>query len=226
MALKSPIIAAALVSMLAIVPSGCQAVPFPITRTIQVSTSLSAPPIPVDVQRLAVVHPPSRNRDYLEAYHRLEGAVFNLKTYRSSLRILDRVNLPALITELRFQSGGAVDDDTALHVGRLLGADSILLCTIEGPTPYEHLMARHLSQVPPMVITTKIIRVESAEVVYEDVVIAEVAASEHEDRSLSNLDYVLLKHEALERSITQTVMDLQHAFQRDASDSYSPLLQF
>ena len=225
MALKNPTIAAEFL-MLAIVLAGCQTVPLPITRTIQVSTSLTAPPIPADVQRIAVFHPPSHNRDFVEAYHRLEGAVFNLKAYRSSLKIVDRVNLPALITELRFQSGGAVTDDTAVHIGRLLGADSILLCTIEGPTPYEHLMARHLSQVQPMVITTKIIRIESAEVVYEDVVIAEVAASGHEDRSLSNLDYSQLRHEALDRSIKQTVMDLQHAFQRDVSDPSSALLQF
>jgi hypothetical protein len=219
-------IAAALVSMLTIVLAGCQTVSLPTTRTIQVSTSLSPPPIPADVQRIVFFHPPSHNRDVREAYHRLEGAVFNLKTYRSNLKIVDRVNLPALITELRLQSGGSVTDDTALHIGRLLGADSILLCLIEGPTIYEHLMARHLSQVRPMIIITKIIRVESAEVVYEDVVIAEVAAGGHEDRSLSNLDYSQLRHEALERSIKQTVMDLQHAFQRDVSNPSSALLQF
>ena len=217
MTLKSPMIAAGLFSMLLFVLTGCHNAPLPIARTIRISSSWSAPPIPTDVQRIAVFHPPSYNRDFSEAYHRLEGAVFDLKVYRSKLKIVDRANLPTLITELRFQSGGAVTDDTALHIGRLLGADSVLLYMIEGPTAYERLMARHLSQVQPMIITTKIIRVESAEVVYEDVVIAEVAVMGYEDWSLSNLDYSQLRREALERSIRQTVIDLQQAFQGSRS---------
>ena len=74
-----------------------------------------------------------------------------------------------------------------------------------------------------MTITTKIVRVESAEVAYEDVVIAEAADTGNEDLSLSNLDYSQLKYEALERSIQQTVIDLQQAFQWSSS---SPRLLF
>src|SRR5262249_2868466 len=131
------------------------------------------------------------------------------------LKIVDRVHLPAVMTELRFHSGGAVSDESALRIGQLLGADSVLLYHIEGPSLRERFMARHPSQLRPIVMTTKIIRVESAEVVYHDVVIAGFD-DRGADRgwSLSDTtDYRGLSRDALERGLSRTLADLHQAFQ-------------
>lgn len=186
----------------------------PPTQTVTISSSWPALTIPADVQNIAVFYPQSSNWDFSEAYHRLEGAVFQLKTYRSKLIIVDRFNLPTVIRELRFQTGGAVTDDRAVHIGRILGVDSVLIYSIEGPTLRDRFMARRLSLVRPITITTKIIRVESAEVVYHDVVVAKMEDNGYGERWLfDNNEYPQLSREALERSIKQTVVDLQRAFQ-------------
>jgi len=153
-------------------------------------------------------------RDYSEAYHRLEGAVFQLKGYRSTLTLVDRFNVPTVPTELRFQNSGAVTEDSAMRVGHLLGVDSVLLYAIEGTTLTDRITARRLSLVRPITITTKIIRVERAEVVCLDVVMAKMQDYGYGDRWMfDNLDYDQLSREALERSIKQTVVNLQRAFQ-------------
>ena len=200
--------------MLAIAMVGCQSVAPRVAQTVAVSSSWPALTVPVDIRRIAVFYPQSANGDYSEAYHRLEGAAFQLKAYRSKLQFVDRLNLSTIITELRFQHGGAVTDDSALHIGHMLGVDSVLLYLIDGPTLSDRVMARRLSQVRPITITTKIIRVESAEVVYFDVVIAKMDDKGYGDRWLyDNTDYQRLSREALERSIKRTVIDLQQAFQ-------------
>jgi hypothetical protein len=160
------------------------------------------------------LYPQSSIREYSEAYRRLEGAVFQLKVSRSNLTLVDRINVPTLTQELRFQHGGAVAEDTATRIGHLMGVDSVLLYAIEGPTLRDRITARRLNQVRPITITTKIIRVESAEVVYLDVVTAKMQDHGYGDRwFFDNPDYAQLTREALERSIQQTVVDLERAFQ-------------
>jgi hypothetical protein len=170
--------------------------------------------VPSDVQRIAVFYPRSSNPDFLEAYQRLEGAAFQLKGKRSTLRIVDRFNLPTVMMEQRFQVTGPTTDDSAVRVGHMLGVDSVLLYSIDGPTLRDRLFARRLSHVRPITVTTKIIRVESAEVVYHNVVTAHMDDARYDDWSLSdNVDYHQLSRAALERGIAQTVVDLHRAFE-------------
>ena len=68
-------------------------------------------------------------------------------------------------------------------------------------------MATRPSQLRPIVVTTKIIRVESAEVVYHDVVIAGFNGRG------DTTDYRGLTRDALERSLSKTLADLHQAFQ-------------
>jgi hypothetical protein len=72
-------------------------------------------------------------------------------------------------------------------------------------------MARRPNQLRPIAVISKIIRVESAEVVYHDVVIAE--REDHDSGNWYKSEYLEWSREALERSIGQTVVDLQRAFQ-------------
>jgi hypothetical protein len=202
------------VFLMALTLAGCQSSSLPYASPLVVRTIEPSLTIPVDVQRIAVFYPRSSNSDFLEAYQRLEGATFQLKILRPTLKVVDRVHLLAVITEQHFQVTGAVADDGAVRVGHLLGVDSVLLYSIDGPTLRDRFFARVPSQVRPITVTTKIIRVESGEVVYLNVVTARMEDEGRWDWSPSdNWDYQQLSRAALERGIIQTVSDLQRAFE-------------
>ncbi len=170
--------------------------------------------VPNDVQRLAVFYPRTSNPDFNEAYQRLEGAVFQLKGQRPSLQIVDRFHLPILRSEQQFQYSGSVTDESAVRIGRLLGVDSVVLYAIDGPTLRERMFAGRPGQLRPITVTTKIVRVETAEVVFHNVVTARMAEGAHSGWSLSDsIDTHQLGREALDRGIRQTVSDLRQAFQ-------------
>jgi hypothetical protein len=96
----------------------------------------------------------------------------------------------------------------------MLGVDSVLIYRIEGPTLRDRLWARQHRDLPPVTVTSKIIRVESAEVVYHNVVTAHVGEIEGSGWSLSDhVDYQRWGREALDRGIAQTVVDLHRAFE-------------
>ncbi len=162
--------------------------------------------IPLSVERLAVLHPRTYNRDFLNAYSLLAGSTFELKMQRPSLRIVERLDLPTIHSEQRFQLNGDVSDDAAVRVGRLLGADSILLYLIDGPGMRDLVLAKLYGEAPPVTVTSKVIRVESAEVLYHNVVTVPVPTSDDDDHRQP------LFRLALQQGIAQTITDLQHAF--------------
>jgi hypothetical protein len=178
------------------------------------STSSLLIGIPLDVQRLAVLYPKAANGEWSVAYTRLEEAAFRLKVYRPTLKIVDRSNLPTVLSEQRLQNGGSVSDESAVRIGQLLGVDSVLIYRIDGPTLRDRFWARQQRDLPPITVTSKIIRVESAEIVYYNVVTARVEEGKESGWTLSdNVDYQRWSREALDRGITETVFDLQRAFQ-------------
>ncbi len=170
-------------------------------------------PIPDNVQQMAVLYPRGESSDWFSAYGRLEEAAFQIKTFRPNLRIIDRSHMHAIVSEQRFQVGGLVSEDSAVRIGQILGVDSVLIYRIEGPTLRDRFFARQHRDLPPVTITSKIIRVESGEVVYHNVVTARADEAEGFGWSLSdNVDYHRWSREALDRGILQTVYDLHRAF--------------
>ena len=203
-----------IVFLMALTLAGCKSSSLPTASPLVVRTIGQSLSVPGVVQRIAVFYPRSSNPDFLDAYQRLEGATFQLKGQRPTLKVVDRFHLLAVISEQRFQIAGAVADDGAVRIGHVLGVDSVLLYSIDGPTLRDRLFARVPNQVRPITVTTKIIRVESAEVVYLNVVTARMDDEGGWDWSPSdNWDYQRLSRAALERGITQTVSDLQRAFE-------------
>jgi len=171
-------------------------------------------PIPAGVQRMVVLYPRGGSPEWSSAYSRLEGAAFRLKTFRPNLRIIDRSHMPAIVAEQRFQVGGLVSEESAVRIGRMLGVDSVLIYRIDGPTLRDRFFARKHRDLPPVTVTSKIIRVESAEVVYHNVVTAHMDETEASGWSLSdNVDYQRWSREAVDRGVMQTVDDLRRAFE-------------
>ena len=128
--------------------------------------------VPEHVRRLAVWYPNTSEQDVAYGYGRLEQAAFQLKRQRSWIKIVERRNLVPLTDEQRFQLSGRIDDDSAVRVGKWLGADSMVAFRIDGPTWRERLLARMYGKMPPFVVSSKIISLESGEVLYHDIVTA------------------------------------------------------
>ena len=171
-------------------------------------------PIPANVQRMVVLYPRGEAPEWSSAYSRLEGAAFQLRAFRPNLRIIDRSDIPVIIAEQRFQVGGLVSEESAVHIGQMLGVDSVLIYRIVGPTLRDRFFARTYRDLPPVMITSKIIRVESGEVVYHNVVTARMDETEESGWTLSdNVDYQRWSREAVDRGVIQTVDDLCHAFE-------------
>jgi hypothetical protein len=198
---------------MAVLVSGCANPTRETTPTFDLRSMPPVSSIPADVQQMAVLYPRGETSDWSSAYGRLEGAAFQLKTFRPNLRIIDRSHMQAIVSEQRFQAGGLVSEDSAVRIGQMLGVDSVLIYRIDGPTLRDRFFARGHHDLPPVTITSKIIRVESGEVVYHNVVTARVDEAEESGWSLSdNVDYQRWSREALDRGIMQTVYDLHRAF--------------
>lgn len=192
--------------------AGCQAgIP-----SVSLPNAPVTPPllIPRDVHRIAVLYPKSASPDRADAYNRLEGATFQLKVHRPDLKIVDRFHLPIVLEEHRFQLAGAVADDSAIRIGRVLGVDTVLIYRIDGPSNRDRMWARSPRDLSPVTVTSKVIRVESAEVLYYRVVVARIEDSPSWGWSLmDSMDYQRLSREAIERGILQTVSELGRALE-------------
>jgi hypothetical protein len=165
------------------------------------------------VERLVVVYPKTTNQLLLNAYTRLEGAAFQLKVLRPSLRIIDRMDLHAVLEEQRFQVSGAVSDETAIRVGRLLGVDSVLVYRIDTPSFRDIFLARYYGTLLNYLISSKIIMVESGEVVFHNVVTTSIEVHEAPWTSSGYSSRVqFLDRSALDRGVDQTAADLLQAF--------------
>jgi hypothetical protein len=169
--------------------------------------------VPITVERLAILYPKTHNQLLVNAYARLTASAFQIKEQRPFLRIIERFDLPSIEREQRFQLSGAVSDKTALRVGRLLGVDSVLLFQIEEPTLRDRAMARYYSNLPPFTVTSKIVMVESGEVVYLNVVTAMVGYPHFLGSNfLSEAEMDIQLRAALDRGVLQTITDLHWAF--------------
>jgi hypothetical protein len=161
---------------------------------------------------VAVLYPKSVSSEMADAYNRLEEATFGLKAVRPTLRFVDRLYLPVVLEEHRFQLTGAVADESAIRLGRVLGVDTVLIYRINGPSMRDRMWARSHRDLPPVTVTSKMIRVESAEVLYHNIVETEIEESNAWGRSfLDRTEYQRLSREAMERGIAQTVLELRQA---------------
>lgn len=189
---------------------GCQSES---SQVMPSSVSSAAPfPIPRDVLRIAVLYPKSVSSEMTDAYNRLEEATFGLKAVRPNLKFVDRLYLPVVLEEHRFQLTGSVADESAVRLGRVWGVDTVLIYRINGPSMRDRMWARSHRDLPPVTVTSKMIRVESAEVLYLNIVEIEIEESTSWGESFWNrTEYQRLSREAMERGIVQTVSDLRQA---------------
>ena len=170
--------------------------------------------VPPQVKRLAVWYPHTSERDVAYGYMRLEQAAFQLKKRRSWITIVERRHIESLTDEQRFQVSGRVADASATRIGRWLGADSMVIFQIDGPTWRERLLARFHEQMPPVVVSSKIISVETGEVLYHDIVsILPVPPSGNWGSYASDPELQPALRSALDHALSVAIAHLDQAFQ-------------
>jgi hypothetical protein len=191
--------------------SGCRDGPPPAYR---MSPSPPAvPAIPQDVHRVAVFYPPSQERDVAYGYAKLEQAVLQATRQRPWVRVLDRRHLVEVMMEQRLQMSVRFSDDNAVRLGRLAGADSIVVFRIDGPSWRDRLLARMHGTMPPMAVTSKVVQVETGEVLYHDMVIRTPAPdSGGWDAYASDYELQPLLRASLDQSLAEAIDNLNQAF--------------
>jgi len=215
MARRSDAVGFAIGPLLLFLLAGCQATDGHVERGVPVRNTISSSlRVPIHIQRLAVLYPKPHHRALTDAYSRLESAALQLKEQRPFLQIVDRVDLAEILGEQRLQIGGSVYDDSAVRIGRLLGVDSVLIYRIESPSLRDQVWARYSGVMPPLTVTSKIILVESGEVVFHNVVTAPMGRfAERAGLLLSGMYPEPHLLEAVDRGVSRTIADLRHAFQ-------------
>ena len=89
------------------------------------------PPIAPLPQRLAIVPVNSSVDNEINSW--LDLTLNFLRTRHQDLVLVEREDLRTVLNEIGIQYGGQVDDDTTIRVGRLVGADSLLIYRLVVP---------------------------------------------------------------------------------------------
>ncbi|MEW6545056.1 MAG: hypothetical protein AB1411_15785 [Nitrospirota bacterium] len=119
------------------------------------------------VQRIAIVVPDSADLRWRVAYARIEATAHDVLAQRPDIRFVERTALGAVLEEHALQVSGQVADESAIRVGRLSGADGLLLVRIDGPSIHDLLLTHHVETLPPVVLTAKLLLTESGEVAWQ-----------------------------------------------------------
>jgi hypothetical protein len=174
-----------------------------------VEESASPSQIPTSVARLAILFPHETDPSIKSTYLHLEAHSFRLKALRPELQFVDRTLLQVLRQEQNFQLSGSVSDQTAIRLGQLLGADSILHYYVERPTWLDQMRARFSGQLPPVRVYSKVIRVETGEVLFHHMV--SVQSRELSDDE-TYAPVTPLVQAAVKQGVGRTLQALQQAF--------------
>ena len=163
--------------------------------------------------RVAIWFPRKGDRQSMDGYLQLEQATFRLMQHRAGITIVDRRHLETVMDEQRFQLSGRVGDDHAVRIGHLLGADSLMVFDINQPTWRDRVWARWSEQMGPVVISSKIIAVETGEVLYHDVVRTWPTPTHGTwDRDGSDAERQSAVRASLEDAVSLTIAHLESAF--------------
>ena len=169
--------------------------------------------VPSHVARIAVWYPRTGDRDVAYGYMKLEHATFHIKQQRPWIRIVERRALETVIDEQRLQVSGRMADESAISIGQWLGVDSLVLFQIQRPTWRDRVWARWSEQMASVVITSKIISVETGEVLYHDIVrILPVSPRGTWDRYGTDAELQPVMRASLDQAVSLAIAHLNHSF--------------
>ena len=136
-------------------------------------------------QRVAVVIPSTTDPMLVNAYARLDADTDHLFQIGLGSHIVERNELAAMHEEQHRQYFEPAAEETTVRLGRLLGADVLILYRIKVPALRERLFAVDAGQMSPVTILGKAMRVETGEEVWNHVVTVEIGRVRHQTVEVS-----------------------------------------
>jgi hypothetical protein len=130
-------------------------------------------------QRVAVIVPSVTDPMLLNAYARLDADTDYLLQKGLGSQIVDRSDLTAVHEEQHRQYFEPAGEETTVRLGRLLGADTLIVYRIKTPELRERLFADRADQLSPVTIFSKVVRVETGEEVWTHAVTVEIGQTRH-----------------------------------------------
>ncbi len=127
--------------------------------------------------RIAVIVPPTGDTHVTNAYARLDAETDRLFKQGLGSRVVERSHLRAVQAEQRWQYLSPASEETTVRLGRLVGADALILYRIKIPELRERMFASEGTLLSPVTIQGKVVRVETGEDVWSYVVTVEVGQS-------------------------------------------------
>lgn len=123
--------------------------------------------------RIAVLVPPTNDPSLAHAYAHLETMTGHLLREALGSRVVERGDLTPIHSEQRRQYAEPASEETTTRLGRISGADTLVVYRIISPTLRERLFAPE-GTLPPITIIGKMLRVETGEVLWNHLVSVEM----------------------------------------------------
>lgn len=98
------------------------------------------------------------------AYDRLESKTWEVLTRQAGVRVLERRNLEVVRTEQHLQRRYAMDEESAVRIGRLVGAQGVLVYRIRLPSWRDRFLVDE--QYLPITIGGRLLEVETGTVLW------------------------------------------------------------
>ena len=130
-------------------------------------------------KRVAVLTPSTSDPLLVNAYSRLDADTDFLFQRGLGSQIVERSDLAVIHEEQHRQYFEPSGEETTVRLGRLLGADILIVYRIKIPELRERLFADQADQLSPVTIFGKAVRVETAEQVWTHAVTIEIGRIRH-----------------------------------------------
>jgi hypothetical protein len=130
-------------------------------------------------KRVAVLTPSTSDPLLVNAYSRLDADTDYLFQRGLGSQIVARSDLAVVHEEQHRQYFEPSGEETTVRLGRLLGADILIVYRIKIPEFRERLFAEQADQLSPVTILGKAVRVETAEQVWTHAVTVEIGRIRH-----------------------------------------------
>lgn len=206
-------VATAVAAIFACLLTACRSTPTTNVQEASDHSMANLSRVPSHVTRVAVWYPRTADRQSMDGYLQLEQATFRLTQHRAGISIVDRRHLKTVMNEQRFQLSGRIGDDHVVRIGHLLGADSLVVFEINQPSWRDRVWARWSEEMVPVVVSSKIIAVETGEVLYHDVVRTWPTPTHSRwDRDGSDAERQSAVRTSLDHAVSLTISHLEHAF--------------
>lgn len=125
-----------------------------------------AAPLGAQPARVAILVPRPPDHTLAGTYAKLESRTATLFQTVLGSQVVERADLPSVLTEQSWQYTHAVSEQSLVSVGKLVGADALVLYRIVTPDLAERIFAEAGDELSPVTVLAKVVGVETGVVLW------------------------------------------------------------